>query len=123
MKYLNLTHTTEEFAWSLSSAIWGLTNPPSEGPTLFYTAPVLNGEGKPALPLTEQFYRIHPRADVDTLVNLINISEQERDAMRQALLNARGTCVSVEQLIPASWSSAIMTKAQAASAGFQIDEL
>jgi hypothetical protein len=119
MKYLNLQTTNEPYAWALSSAIWRITNPfLDENLTGYYTSPVSNDDGIWVLPLTDDLYRIHPRADFSSLVDIVDAPDNERAAFVDGLRSLRGKKVRAADLIPQAWQAGIMTEEQARAAGF-----
>ena len=122
MKYLNLQTDNEAFAWALSAALWQITSPnPTENDTLYYSTPIFNGQFW-ALPLGPESHRIHPETNYQPLCDLIQAPEEEKDGLKAGLLALRGSYVRVEDLIPPSWSEAIMTKEQAEQLGYFNEE-
>ena len=122
LKYLLLKTTDISYAWSLSAALWKITSPnPTENDTLYYSEPIFNGTHW-ALPLGPESHRIHPETNYQPLCDLIQVPEEEKDGLRDGLLALRGTNVRVEDLIPPSWSEAIMTEEQAEQLGYFNEE-
>jgi hypothetical protein len=119
MKYLNLQTNNEPYAWALSSAIWKITNPfTDENLSDYYSTPVVNKNGIWALPIGDELYRIHPRADFSSLLHLVQTSDAEKVALHNALKSLRGKRVTIAELIPPAWTPAIMTEETAKSQGW-----
>lgn len=120
IQYLQLNTDSLDYARALSAALWSITRPErTDADTQYYSSPIVHPEtGMIALPISDEAKHVHPLASAATLLAMVQITEAEASDLTAALESAKGGHVRISDLLPASWSPALLSREAAAKAGW-----
>lgn len=117
---LTLTTPTEPYAQAMSAALWSLAVPNPTGTTRYAVGWITHPQsGDVALSIPDTYtQRVSPDADIATFVSALPIPQQEQDDLLAVLEAARGSTLTVVELLPPTLQANALTDAEADAAGW-----
>lgn len=117
---LTLTTPTENYAQAMSAALWALAVPNATGTTRYAVGWITHPTtGDVALSIPDAYtQRVAPDADIAAFVSALPIPQQEQDDLSAVLEAARGSTLTVAELLPPTLQANALTDAEADAAGW-----
>lgn len=117
---LTLTTPTEPYAQAMSAALWALAVPHATATTRYAVGWITHPQsGDVALSIPDTYaQRVAPDADIAAFVSALPIPQQEQDDLSAVLEAARGSTLTVAELLPPTLQANALTDAEADAAGW-----
>jgi len=117
---LPLAHPTIDYAQAMSAALWSLAVPNATGTTRYAVGWITHPTtGDVALSIPDTYaQRVAPDADIAVFVSALPIPQQEQDDLLAVLEAARGSTLTVVELLPPTLQANALTDAEADAAGW-----
>ncbi len=123
MSYLILTTPSEDYAAAVSEAMWLLARPSATGSTRYAVGWITHPTtGDVALTLGDYTQRVDLDADVDAYVAGLPIPQDEQDSVRDTLNAARGSRLTVDELMPPALAANLRTREEMDADGWFAEE-
>jgi len=118
MTYLILSTSSEDYARSMSAALYALSAP-DDAQTRYAVGWVTHPDtGDVALRLGDEGSYLQPDADVSAFIGLLPITEDEASALTAKLDATRGTHLRYVDMLPDSLTDGMKTREQLDAAGW-----